>query len=547
MKKLITVCLLAAILMSGCATTVTNEPEPTTAPEPTETLSPVTTEPFPTEAAAETVPTETAPPEATTVPETTAQEEIPSATEAPATEPDPQPSTQPGTGNAQPSTQPGTGTTHPTPTPETQPSQSDTLPDLPAELHLRVGQTYDFLKGFTGDIGKLTWKTNTVGSVTVNQKGVISTVSAGGARITVSDGKNSRSCMVSAHEILIDIGYSSVSMRVGQSIQFESRYYGTGTKLTWASEDPSVATVTQTGLVTAHKRGMIRITLTDGIDTASCPVTVRETDNRLLITNECPVFLGESLKLSYQYTGSDLRPLQWRSSDPSILTVDQSGRVTGVSLGTATVYVTDGDVSAQNTVEVKEASKKTTSIYLHHRVNLYDGVTRFSGDSMQLLIGALPDRTVNVLVSSSNQSVVHAVLEPDPRYNSPDYLIYKLYFKNAGTAVVTFASRDGCITEKYTIHVKATYNCDPGNSQLTPEEFANCATQVGVENGQKLSTVLSGYRYLYLSDAELTWERAKSVGQSLAKEWYGISIRGILVTYAGWDAERSMHLFYIGY
>ena len=553
MKKTIALCLLLATLFSGCTGAVTiQQTDPVQVSAPQETQSPEREETQTEEILSEA--TEPAPQLPYEIPSETMENtavELPNANEGeiPTNQPNTAETiTQPNT--TETTTQPNTTQTTPpianTQT-TTQTANNGALPDLPAELHLRVGQTYDFLKGYTGDATKLKWSTNVKTAVTVTQQGVINTVSAGGARISVTDGKTTRSCMVSAHEILIDIGYSSVYMQAGQSIQFEARYYGTQSKLTWYSQDPSVASVTQTGLVTAHKRGDIRVYLTDGIDTASCPVTVRETDNRLRITTEYPVFRGETLKLSYEYTGSDLRPLTWSSGDPSILTVDQTGRVTGVSIGKATVQVTDGDVSSKITVEVKDPANKTTGIYLHHRVNLYDGVVRFSGDSMQLLVGARPDRTVNVLVSSSNQSVVHAVLEPDPRYNSPDYLIYKLYFKNAGTAVVTFASRDGCVTEKYTVRVKSTYDCDPGKSKLTPDEFSYCATKVGVENGQKESTVLSGYRYLYLTDDELTWERAKAVGQSLAKEWYGISISRILVTYAGWDEERGMHLFYIGY
>lgn len=493
--------------------------QPETEPTQPNTSGPSAAEPKPSEPApAEPKPSEPTP--------TEPKPSEPSTTEPKPTEPAP---------------------TEPKPVEPEQPKvDKNGLPVLPTEtVNLHVGDSLDLLAGYSGT-KTFTWKSNKKAAAIVSEDGVVTAVDAGVATITVSDGKNKNTCLIHVRSSMVDILYSEVCLQVGETFDLEYRYYAEGT-LTWKSSDPSVATVSSSGHVIAKKRGDITISLTDGRDTSSCKFKIRETDHVLTISTQYPVFVGEKVQMDIVYEGSDLRPLQWSSADTSVLTVDQKGVVTGVSKGYAVVSCTDGDVSWDWRVEVRNQSEKAEKLYFHHRVRFYDGVTRFAGDSMRLLIGTSPNRDVSVTVTSSNPDVVKVTLDLDPQYKSPDFHNYKVQFKKAGKAVVTMTSADGCVVERYTVHVKGTYDCDPGKTKLTPGEFSYCATQVGGENGQKISMVLSGYRYYYVKDEDLTWQNAKKIGESLAKEWYGINIKTILITYAGWSEEHNMHLFYIGH
>lgn len=341
------------------------------------------------------------------------------------------------------------------------------------------------------------------------------------------------------------LGTCWARLLVGQTYRMD--YSGSGT-YQWTSSDPAVATVSDTGLVTAVAPGSVTVSVTDGVQTFSCPVEVTATDNVVVILENEPVFMGEPRKIEYEYSGSDLRTLTWRSEGASVLTVDQNGVVTGIAPGKAKVTVTDGDVSHTRTVEIRSQEEKTTGIRISRdNASLENGSVHFAGDYMRFAVEAKPDYNIDITASSSNSSVVSVKLVTDPQYASPYFNMYKLTFKKAGTATITLRSEDGCVTESYTIHVKDRYDCDPGKTSLTPEEFARCATLVGVENGQEEARRLSGYRYHYVAEKDLTWENAKKVGESLAHEWYGIDISGILVTYEGWSEEQGKHLFYIGY
>lgn len=553
MKRFITLLLVSVLLLSACgaqpAVSDSDEPETSPAqmqqpPVETEEIPDIQQEPEATTSAdcSETQGTDFVETEKTT-------EQKPESDRQPETEPaQPNPS-EPSATEQKPSepTHTEPKPTEPKPAEPEQPkADKNGLPVLPTEtVYLHVGDSLDLLAGYSGT-KTFTWKSNKKAAATVSGDGVVTAVDSGVATITVSDGKNKNTCLIHVRSSMVDILYNEVCLRVGETFDLEYRYYAEGT-LTWKSSDPSVATVSSSGHVIAKKRGDITISLTDGRDTGNCKFKIRETDHVLTISTQYPVFVGEKVQMDIVYEGSNLRPLQWSSADTSVLTVDQKGVVTGVSKGYAVVSCTDGDVSWDWRVEVRNQSEKAEKLYFHHRVWFHDGVTRFAGDSMRLLVGTSPNRDVSVNVTSSNPDVVKVTQDLDPQYRSSDYLNYKVQFKKAGKAVVTMTSADGCVVERYTVHVKGTYDCNPGKSKLTPGEFSYCATRVGAENGQRAATVLSGYRYLYLTDEELTWAKAKAVGESLAKEWYGIRIDTILVTYAGWSEEHNMHLFYIGY
>jgi internalin A len=129
-----------------------------------------------------------------------------------------------------------------------------------------------------------------------------------------------------------------------------------GLTLTWASADEAVVTVDQLGAVTAVGNGAANVTVTSGAISQDIAVTVRQVPSTVDISPD-PVFLGGigntvSLELTVQDGGgtSIVTPSTvWTSADEAIVTVDQSGDVTAVSLGSTVVSV---DVSFQGGASV---------------------------------------------------------------------------------------------------------------------------------------------------------------------------------------------------
>ncbi len=82
----------------------------------------------------------------------------------------------------------------------------------------------------------------------------------------------------------------------------------------------------------------------------------------ITITGDTSVTEGETITLSATTTPKG-GTVTWKSSDTSIATVDSSGKVTGVSAGTATITATCGDIKATYDITVeKDYASDTTSL-----------------------------------------------------------------------------------------------------------------------------------------------------------------------------------------
>ena len=122
-------------------------------------------------------------------------------------------------------------------------------------------------------------------------------------------------------------------------------------ELMWTSSDESVATVSQSGLVSAVAPGqaVITATTTDGTDlSASCNVTVLHVQAESIQLNVTTAGLNEGSTLQLTATilpeECDIKTVLWASNNPSVATVDSNGLVTTHSVGTATItaITTDG-------------------------------------------------------------------------------------------------------------------------------------------------------------------------------------------------------------
>ena len=122
-------------------------------------------------------------------------------------------------------------------------------------------------------------------------------------------------------------------------------------ELMWTSSDESVATVSQSGLVSAVAAGnaVITATTTDGTDlSASCDVTVLQVQAESIQLNVTTAGLNEGSTLQLTATvlpeDCDIKTVIWASNNPSVATVDSNGLVTTHSVGTATItaITTDG-------------------------------------------------------------------------------------------------------------------------------------------------------------------------------------------------------------
>ena len=132
-----------------------------------------------------------------------------------------------------------------------------------------------------------------------------------------------------------------------------------GTGGIWTSDDPSVASVDENGVVTCWKAGSAKITYTLGDNSASCTLTVSEPTGMIYFgdTPKSDISLSGLYGYEIQLTGIVSDPsleVTWSSDDESVATVSENGYVTGKKMGTTTVWCKCGTASCGCIIRVTE-------------------------------------------------------------------------------------------------------------------------------------------------------------------------------------------------
>ena len=134
---------------------------------------------------------------------------------------------------------------------------------------------------------------------------------------------------------------------------------GGRTDTKWASSNPSVATVDQQGNVKALKAGTTTVSANTGGCIISTQVTVK---NPQLSVSSLNIYLKKTGQLKII---GGIGTVKWTSSNSGIVKVTQTGKVTGVKLGTATItaYVSGEKLTCKVKVKAPELSVKSKTLY----------------------------------------------------------------------------------------------------------------------------------------------------------------------------------------
>lgn len=133
----------------------------------------------------------------------------------------------------------------------------------------------------------------------------------------------------------------------------------------WSSSAPDVASIDDTGLVTAIDPGESTITVTalNGKKTATCKVTI--VDKIVNVTGisldktETTLAVGDGIKLEATIkpdTATD-KSITWSSSDKQIASVDGLGNITAITKGSVTITATTNDGEKTASCKVKVVDK----------------------------------------------------------------------------------------------------------------------------------------------------------------------------------------------
>lgn len=250
----------------------------------------------------------------------------------------------------------------------------ETLP-LGASADLTANYTLAGGAMLTNSQKVVTWTSSDPKVLYVAPGGKVTAVGSGTATVTASVGgmKTSASITVTAaaetpQETVSSIKLNKYSLTLymneeGEQLTATIQPASFAKSIVWNSSDTKVASVSDSGLVTAVGPGTCIISATAGDRHVSATVSVLAARVRVSgvsfseTKHEIP--MGGTATLTATITPADatVKTLVWTSDDPGIASVSRTGIVTAVSVGTTKIHATsvDGNHSAEVTVTVTAA------------------------------------------------------------------------------------------------------------------------------------------------------------------------------------------------
>ena len=257
------------------------------------------------------------------------------------------------------------------------------------------------------------WSSSNTSIATVDQSGKVTAMKEGAATITAKASEKQATCSVSVKKKVIAVtsvtlNKTELSLNKGQSETLTATVKpdnATDKSVTWNSSNAEIATVDSNGKVTAVAGGNATITAKAGDQQATCTVTVSVPVESVSLDKESITLEEESsttLVATVKPDDATDKSVAWSSSNTSIATVDQSGKVTAVKEGSATITAKASEKQATCSVTVKKKVIAVTSITLNKT-----DLSLNKGQSETLTATVKPDNATDKSVtwSSSNTAV----------------------------------------------------------------------------------------------------------------------------------------------
>ncbi len=254
----------------------------------------------------------------------------------------------------------------------------------------------------------------------------------------------------------IEAGSYSSNMLLGATQQLSPtvKPRNTTDSVIYLSDDTSVVTVSNSGLVQAVGVGTATVTAAAGNQICAYTIVV-SMDSSMIVTemdlslSSNTIYVGNSVSASLQVrpsSASNYATVTLTSSNEKIATVNNFGRVTGIAPGTATITATCGSVTA---------TTKVTVLALPTDTSTSTGTTTVSNNSGQII--------------TTNTSYV--VLKPGSTCTltakaTPASASQKFTFKSGNSSVAT-VSPSGVITAVGTGSTSITVSNGKANAMVT--------------------------------------------------------------------------------
>ena len=293
--------------------------------------------------------------------------------------------------------------------------------------------------------------------------GIVTGLNVGKADIvvTTAEGGFSDTCHVevisSVKRVVLD--KESIKINVGNTQQLSATVEpaeATIKDVVWSSSDESIASVDQTGLVSAHARGncTISVTSVQGGISAACNVEVYSPVTGVKCEKPAmELYVGDRITLKAEVLPSSANNtnVTWTSSQTAVAkVVATTGVLTTVSAGTAilTVKTSEGGFTDNCTVTVIQGTAPVSGVSLDK-----EALRLRVGGTYELFAAIQPVDAANKGVTWTSSSTSTATVDS---YG-------KVTAKDAGTCTITAMTKDGNFKAVCTVTV---VGFDTGTSGL---------------------------------------------------------------------------------
>ena len=227
----------------------------------------------------------------------------------------------------------------------------------------------------------ITWSSSATAIATVSSTGVVNAIAPGSATITAtSEGKSGSATITVLPQAppsvaSVTIVPNGATIDSGQTVTLTATVRDSagnalsGRAVSWSNNGSSVATVSQSGVVTSVALGSAPITAKSDTASASVIVTVRRVPVASVIVVPSSATIQVAATVTLTDTTKDAsgnvlanRPVTWSSSAPTIASVSASGTVTGQAAGSATITGTSEGRTGTATITVIPIPVATVTI-----------------------------------------------------------------------------------------------------------------------------------------------------------------------------------------
>lgn len=212
---------------------------------------------------------------------------------------------------------------------------------------------------------KITWSSSASDIASVDQNGNVTGKSEGSAIITATtkDGGYTATCNVTVSKVpvnAISLNATNKDININETFQLVATVSPTNatTKdVTWVSNNPNIAEVSSSGLVTGKSVGTTTITATttDGGYIATCAVNIKAVSvTGVSVPSTMQIKVGKTATITPTITPTNAtdKSVTYESNNTQVATIDNNGVIIAHKAGVATITVKTNDGNYEATCKV---------------------------------------------------------------------------------------------------------------------------------------------------------------------------------------------------